>query len=321
MSRDLQDREMRGCVFSIQKFSVHDGPGIRTLVFLKGCGMRCWWCSNPESQNPHPEKAYNENRCLGLDACVRCVEVCIPGAISRAPNGKIAMDRARCESCAQPCVDACPARSVIRYGQTLSVDEVLRVVEEDSQFYSRSGGGMTLSGGEPLLQRDFMLALLREGKRRRIGVSMETGGYAPWENLRDACRLLDSILYDIKSLNPEKHLEQTGVPLAPVLENFTRMAQANPSLEIHVRTPIIPGFNDSVSEILPIAELAARCPNADFEMLPYHRLGEQKYLFLGRSCRMGETRLGEEVMEALHAAVKKRSAVKLHGEAPCSDSR
>ena len=305
MTSSLHDRNVAGCVFNIQKFSVHDGPGIRTLVFMKGCGMRCWWCSNPESQNPLPEKAYNENRCLGLDNCVRCVEACGPNAISSAENGKIHIDLARCEGCTQPCVRACPAQSIIMYGETRSVDDVLRVVEQDAMFYARSEGGMTLSGGEPLLQRDFMLALLREAKRRRINTSLETCGLAPWENLREACLHLDSILYDIKTLDSGKHREQTGAPLEPVLKNFTRMMKACPTLAVHVRTPIVPGFNDNVDAVLPIAELVAQYPNADFEMLPYHRLGTQKYAFLGKEYRMGDVSLNEWIMDNLYEAVAK----------------
>lgn len=304
MSSSFQDRKTTGCVFNIQKFSVHDGPGIRTIVFLKGCGMRCWWCSNPESQNASPEKAYNVNRCLGLDKCVRCVEACARNAITRAEDGKIAIDRSRCEGCDQPCVGACPAQGMIMYGQTRAVDDVLNVVEQDSLFYARSEGGMTLSGGEPLLQREFMLALLREARRRRINTSMETCGLAPWENLRDACENLNSIMFDIKTLDPQKHLEQTGAPIEPVLENFKKMMEAFPNLEVHVRTPIVPGFNDSVEAVLPIAELVAQYPNADYEMLPYHRLGTQKYEFLGREYPMGDVTLDESVMPELYEAVR-----------------
>ena len=304
MSSSFEDRKMTGCVFNIQKFSVHDGPGIRTIVFLKGCGMRCWWCSNPESQQAHPEKAYNENRCLGLSECVRCVESCTRNAITRAENGKIAIDRTRCDDCDQHCVAACPAQGIIMYGETRSVDNVLGIVEQDAMFYTRSGGGMTLSGGEPLLQREFMLALLREAKRRRINTSMETCGLAPWENLDDACQLLNSILFDIKTLDPVKHKEQTGAPLEPVLANFTKMMEAYPKLQVHVRTPIIPGFNDSVEAVRAIAELVAKYPNANYEMLPYHRLGTQKYLFLGREYPMGDVSLPENVMPKLYAAAK-----------------
>lgn len=309
MSNSFQDRKTTGCVFNVQKFSVHDGPGIRTIVFLKGCGMRCRWCSNPESQEFGPEKAYNENRCLGLDECVRCVEACTRNAITRADSGKIAIDRTRCEGCPQPCVAACPAQSLIWYGQTRTVEDVLSVVEQDSMFYARSEGGMTLSGGEPLLQREFMLALLREARRRRINTSMETCALAPWENLRDACEHLNSILFDIKTLDPVKHKEQTGAPCAPVQENFTKMMEAYPNLAVHVRTPIIPGFNDSVEAVLPIAQLVAKYPNADYEMLPYHRLGTQKYTFLGRDYPMGEVSLDEAVMQKLYAAVREVTKV------------
>ena len=308
MSSSFQDKKITGCVFNIQKFSVHDGPGIRTIVFLKGCGMRCRWCSNPESQNMAPEKAYNENRCLGLNDCVRCVEACMRGAITRAPNGKIALDRVRCENCEEFCVAACPAQGIIMYGETRSVDNVLKVVEQDALFYARSEGGMTLSGGEPLLQRDFMLALLREAKRRRINTSMETCGLAPWENLRDACTLLDSILFDIKTLDAAKHLEQTSAPLAPVLENFEKMMVTFPKLAVHVRTPVVPGFNDTPGDVATIAALVAKYPNANYEMLPYHRLGTQKYAFLGRNYPMGTTTLDEGIMDKLYAAAREAGA-------------
>ena len=299
----FEDRKMTGCVFNIQKFSVHDGPGIRTIVFFKGCSMRCWWCSNPESQNFEPEMAYNNRRCLGLSQCVRCVEACTAGAITKDENDKVSIDRSRCEGCPRYCADACPAQSIITYGETKSVEEVLSVVEQDSMFYARSSGGMTLSGGEPLLQHGFMLALLREAKRRRVNTSMETCGLAPWEHLRDACAYLDSILYDIKSLDPVKHAEQTGAPVGVVLANFAKMMETYPNLAVHVRTPIIPGFNDSVDAIMPIAGLA-RQYKAAFELLPYHRLGTQKYQFLGRECPMGEKKLAEGVAEAIYAAIR-----------------
>ncbi len=300
----FEDRKTTGCVFNIQKFSVHDGPGIRTLVFLKGCGMRCWWCSNPESHNFEPELAYNDRRCLGLSQCVRCVEACTRGAITRGEDDKVRIDRTRCECCPRHCAVACPAQSIITYGETKSVEDVLAVVEQDSMFYARSSGGMTLSGGEPLLQREFMLALLREAKHRRINTSMETCGLAPWENLRDACEYLDSIMFDIKSLDPAKHQEQTGAPIESVLANFTKMMESYPNLSVHVRTPVIPGFNDSVEAILPIAELVRRYPNADYEILPYHRLGTQKYLFLGKESPMGEKKLPEGLIEQIHVALR-----------------
>ncbi len=300
----FEDRKTTGCVFNIQKFSVHDGPGIRTIVFLKGCSMRCWWCSNPESHEREPQMAYNDRRCLGLSQCVRCVEACTRNAISRGEEDKVRIDRSRCEGCPRYCADACPAQGIITYGQTRSVDEVLAIVEQDAMFYARSSGGMTLSGGEPLLQRDFMLALLREAKRRRLNTTMETCGLAPWDNLREACLSLDSILFDIKTLDPVKHLEQTEAPLDTVLANFRKMMESYPNLAVHVRTPVIPGFNDSVNAIRPIAELVRQYPNADYELLPYHRLGTQKYLFLGKECPMGDAVLAEGIMEKLYAAAR-----------------
>lgn len=307
MSSSFEDRKITGCVFNIQKFSVHDGPGIRTLVFLKGCSMRCWWCSNPESHAKDPEMAYNDRRCLGLSQCVRCVESCTANAITRGENDKVSIDRSRCEGCPRYCVDACPAQSIINYGAPRSVEDVVDIVEQDSLFYARSSGGMTLSGGEPLLQREFMLALLREAKRRRINTSMETCGLAPWENLRDACTLLNSIMFDIKTLDPVKHQEQTGAPLDSVLANFTRMMETYPSMAVHVRTPVVPGFNDTVEAIRPIAELVGRYKNATYEMLPYHRLGTQKYEFLGKKYPMGDISLAAGVMDTLYGALEELS--------------
>jgi pyruvate formate lyase activating enzyme len=176
-----------------------------------------------------------------------------------------------------------------------TVDSVLAVVEKDASFYARSGGGMTLSGGEPLLQRDFTLALLREAKCRHIDTSMETCGFVPWKDLHDACTYLDSVLFDIKILDPEKHFAQTGVPLKPVLENFRKMMQTFPELCVHVRTPVVPDFNDSKDVLLPIAELVRRYPNARHELLPYHRLGTQKYMFLGREYLLGEKTLDADL--------------------------
>ena len=160
----MRDSDRKGIVFNIQKFSVHDGVGLRTTVFLKGCPLRCRWCSNPESQLFTPERAYNPNRCLSAAVCGRCVEACTDGGLSLMPEGRIRFDRASCSSCGA-CVHRCPTGAQTFYGEERSVGEIIRKVEEDDVFYSRSGGGLTLSGGEPLAQPDFALALLREAKR------------------------------------------------------------------------------------------------------------------------------------------------------------
>ena len=302
------DRKKSGLVFNIQKFSVHDGPGIRTLVFLKGCPLSCVWCSNPESQSFEPELAYNSGRCLGISKCVYCVEVCAPNAISRGEDDKLCIDRARCQTCSRPCVDACPAKALITYGTPHTVEEVLKHVEEDALFYSRSSGGMTLSGGEPLAQKDFSLALLREAKTRRINTSMETCGHAAWETLRDACSLLNSVMFDIKHLDPVRHKRETGVEPSRLLSNFKKMMKAFPNLQVLVRTPVVPAFNDSEDALLPIAALVNQYPNANFELLPYHRLGTQKYLFLQKGSPMGDVHLPTDLFLRLQKSVNEELA-------------
>jgi len=302
------DGKMSGLVFNVQKFSVHDGPGIRTLVFLKGCPLRCCWCSNPESHSFEPELAYNPGRCLGLAQCVYCVEACAPNAISRGEDDKLCIDRARCQACSRPCVDACPAKALITYGIPRTVDDILKHVEEDALFYARSSGGMTLSGGEPLSQLEFTLALLRGAKKRRINTSMETCGHATWESLRETCVLLNSIMFDIKHLDAVRHKEATGVEPGRILDNFKTMMEEFPKLPVLVRTPVIPAFNDSEDALLPIAALVNSYPNAGFELLPYHRLGTQKYLFLQQASPMGDVHLPTDLFLRLQKAVNEELA-------------
>jgi len=304
----VDDGKKSGLVFNVQKFSVHDGPGIRTLVFLKGCPLRCRWCSNPESHEYEPELAYNPGRCLGLSKCVYCVETCAPNAVSRGADDKLCIDRVRCRGCSRPCVDACPAKALITYGTPRTVEDVIQHVEEDALFYSRSSGGMTLSGGEPLVQKEFSLALLREAKKRHINTSMETCGHAAWETLRDACALLNSIMFDIKHLDPVRHKEETGVEPARILDNFESMMEAFPNLQVLVRTPVVPAFNDSEEALLPIAALVNNYPHANYELLPYHRLGTQKYLFLQKDSPMGDVHLPTDVFLRLQKAVNEELA-------------
>ncbi|MFV0423229.1 (2S)-3-sulfopropanediol dehydratase activating enzyme [Oleidesulfovibrio sp.] len=299
----LQDKKTTGITFNIQKYSVHDGPGIRTVVFLKGCPLRCDWCSNPESQRKRIELAYNTGRCLTLTKCVRCVEVCTTGAITRAEDDTISIDRALCEGCTMFCAEACPAKSLITYGTQKTVDEVLNTVEQDSVFYARSGGGMTLSGGEPFAQPAFALAILREARRRRIHTAIETCGYAAWEDMAPALEFIKFAHYDIKSLNDEKHKRATGVSNKRIIENLERMVKEFPAIKVVVRTPVIPGFNDSEKDIRAIAQFTAKL-GVEYQLLPYHRLGTQKYHFLGREVPMGDVKLSDEVMQQLTKIVE-----------------
>ncbi|MFT4302691.1 MAG: glycyl-radical enzyme activating protein [Desulfovibrio sp.] len=293
----MTDAQVKGTVFNIQKFSVHDGEGIRTLVFLKGCPLHCLWCSNPESQNIKPEHAFNPSRCLSAEVCGRCLKVCPSGALGLV-EGIIMHDRSRCTEC-MACVHACPSGAQSIYGESMSVEQVLNKVEEDGVFYHRSGGGMTLSGGEALTQHEFAHALLREGKRHHINTTIETCGCYPYGHLYEACKHLDKLIFDIKSLNAVKHKQFTGVDNALILKNFAAICEDFPYLPILVRTPVVPGFNDSDDDIIAIREFIPRRPNIEYELLTYHRMGQPKYTYLGRRYELDDVKADEARMERL----------------------
>lgn len=296
---DDQDLAREGMVFNVQKYSVHDGPGIRTIVFLKGCSLRCRWCSNPESQNTMPELAWNEGRCIGLEKCGHCVEVCGKGALGEGADGKPALRRDKCGDCGHACAAACPSQGLLVYGRRRTVGDVLDSVEQDMAFYTRSGGGMTLSGGEPLLQKDFAVALLRQARQRRMKTAIETCGMVPEENIREAAPWLSFALFDIKHTDTEAHKAQTGAGNERILANFRILAEEFPSLPIRARTPVIPGFNDNPGAIEGIARFLEPFGHVQYELLPYHRLGTQKYHFLHREPPMGDVTLEKSRMPEL----------------------
>ena len=275
------DRNQKGLVFNIQKYSVHDGPGIRTIVFLKGCNLRCAWCSNPESQLLHRQLAYNSNKYLTVDQCQRCQGVCPQEAISVGQDRKVVVDMKACDDCLA-CVEACPSQALNAYGYEVTVEEALKRVEEDEIFYSRSGGGLTLSGGEPLFQPEFAVSLLREARRRRIDTCIETCGNVPWPVLQEAAEHLNSIYYDVKCINEAEHQKGTGASNKLLLANLMKLKETYPDLPVKVRTPLIPGFNDSEEAIAEIVEFIRSMPNTEYELLGYHRMGSPKYGYLGR---------------------------------------
>jgi len=293
----MHDREMTGIVFNMQKYSVHDGAGIRTMVFLKGCPLRCAWCSNPESQRLQPERGYNRYTCLSPSVCGHCIPACPAGCIFEIED-LLAIDHQHCTGCLR-CADACPTKAMCVYGQRLDVDGVLEAVEQDAVFYARSGGGMTLSGGEAMYQPDFTVALLREARRRHINTVMETCGHCDGDALVEACRHIDGLLFDIKHLSTERHRQGTGVGNERILANFLRICAEFPALPITARTPVVPGFNDNEDDIRAIARFLPKRANLVHELLPYHRMGQPKYEFLGRAFPMGGAQLEENIMPRL----------------------
>ena len=272
----------KGLVFNIQKFSLHDGPGIRTIVFLKGCPLACMWCSNPEGRSREIELVQSCDRCIGTDECDRCLSVCLDESLSIGDDGEVSVDRSRCDGCGD-CAYVCPSRALELSGRWVSVPEVLRTVEEDDAFYARSGGGLTVSGGEPLAQGAFVRALLEAARGRGIHTAIETSGLCNWKTLSEVAPLADRIYFDLKCLDPEKHERGTGVSNEKILENFRKLRAEHPEVEVFVRTPVIPGFNDSKDDIAAIVAFIEDAGGAaSYELLAYHGFGEPKYRKLGR---------------------------------------
>ncbi|MDR3216622.1 MAG: glycyl-radical enzyme activating protein [Clostridiaceae bacterium] len=259
-----------GTVFNIQRYSLHDGPGIRTVVFLKGCPLRCAWCCNPESQRAEVQIGYDREKCLYSSGCRRCEE---------AFGAPVSDGNVFCLSGADAAkTDCCPTKALFAYGAYRTVKEVLDICERDEIFYGEDGG-ITLSGGEPFFQRDFALALLSGARERLINTAAETAGAIPYPVLREAAPLLDYLLYDIKHLDASKHKAWTGADNRIILENFDALCKEFPTLPKKVRTPIINGFNDGI-----LKEIAAyaHVHGADFEALPFHAFGTNKYACLKR---------------------------------------
>lgn len=270
--------ELVGCVFDIQHYCIHDGPGLRTLVFLKGCPLRCIWCSNPESQLTAQEIGWHQSRCIG---CYECVKVCPNNSIG-VVDGKIAINRATCNSCGK-CVDICPGKALRLYGRQFKVSEVVKEVEKDLGFYEDEGG-VTLTGGEPLLQAEFARAVLKECKEMGIGTAVETTGCVQWPAIEQVIAYTDIFLYDLKHLDSNKHREFTGVGNEVIVENLTKADRAG--AKIRVRFPFIPGINDG-QNIQDLIQYCHSINNLDgIDILPYHKLGENKYRALGRQYQL-----------------------------------
>jgi pyruvate formate lyase activating enzyme len=268
---------IQGSIFDIQRYSIHDGPGIRTVVFFKGCPLRCAWCSNPEGQHAAPVIEFFAARC---QRCGRCVEVCSPAAVNRdlecAPAAKL--DRMACTLCGQ-CIDACGHEALKMSGRTVTVADVLTAVKKDAAFYRRSGGGVTLSGGEPLAQAAFAEEILRRCRDANIHTAMETCGYAAADVFQRVVAAVDLVLFDLKHMDPAAHVRQTGVSNRPVLENLAQLSRwATPVI---ARIPLIPGWNDGSENLSAVASRLVELGIRDVHLMPFHQLGKDKYRRLG----------------------------------------
>ena len=268
----------KGRIFNIQRCSIHDGRGLRTLVFFKGCSLRCQWCANPESQAPFPEIMVNRNKCVG---CGFCISACPQHAIKwDTVTAGLLYDREVCIGCGK-CTELCCGDSRRLFGEEVSTAELYHRICRDRTFFDNSGGGVTFSGGEPLLQGAFLTDIARRCKENGIHVAIETCGYANYEQFSTALPYIDFIYYDIKHINSEKHRALTGQGIERIIWNLRKIATEK--TEVYVRTPIIPGYNDDNQTICKIAQLCAELPGVKkYELLAYHRLGVSKYKGLDR---------------------------------------
>lgn len=277
---------VKGTILNIQKFCIHDGPGIRTVVFLKGCPLACRWCANPASQNPMVEPGFFIDRC---QACGQCAQACPVGAIEF--DGQFPwIERSICDGCGA-CAEICPARAIEMLGTEMRVEEVVAEVQKDSVFYRNSDGGMTLSGGEPLMQPEFAVEVLRRCKKLGIHTAVETAGCLPWENLEAVLPYADLFLYDLKHPNDTEHQNAAGQGNTRIIKNLKSLCQRDS--HVILRVPIIPGFNDSEDQIGQLAELCLNLGHGikQVELLPYHKLGVHKYAMLGEDYKLQDLAL------------------------------
>lgn len=277
-------KEMTAKVFNIERFASDDGKGIRTVVFLKGCALRCKWCANPESQSKQNQILHKAVVCVN---CGRCIEVCPQGAISFKEGYGYITDDSKCTYC-QKCVDNCYVNAREPLGKDYTVEELLNELLKDEAYFHKSNGGITFSGGEPLFYDDFIVEITKRLHERKITVLIETCGYVPKENLQKVSKYVDYIFYDIKQMDNKKHKELTGGENGQILENIKWLSK-NYKGELSIRYPYIPTCNDDPKDIEAFLDFVASLKTIkEIWFLPYHRLGLPKYLGLGRDYPMGD---------------------------------
>lgn len=270
-------------MFDIKKFAIDDGPGIRTTIFLKGCSLRCWWCHNPEGQLSTPELMFRKNRCIN---CEECVNICSRHALSLTNTKQLSIDRRNCNLCGN-CTQKCPTEALTIVGKHTNVKEVMKEIDKDLTFYEESNGGITISGGEPLLQINFLNTLLKECKNKNIHTAIDTSGYTSPKAIEKIKDKADLFLYDIKTMDDKKHKKFTGASNRQILRNLKTLAQNG--TDILVRIPIVPGINDNKDNITKTADFILSHNIKHVCLLPYHRAGIEKYRSLGRRYKLMKT--------------------------------
>jgi pyruvate formate lyase activating enzyme len=277
-----------GTIFDIRRYSIHDGPGIRTTVFFKGCPLRCQWCHNPESQDKAPHLFYRQHRCI---RCGSCIDAC-PHAAIDDDGQEIITSQESCTICGA-CAEACPAQAREIIGREMTVAQVMVEILKDIPFYDESGGGVTFSGGEPLVQRSFLLELLKACKREDIHTALDTCGYASWESLDIIRKYVDLFLFDLKLLDEDTHREFTGVSNLLILDNLNMLSSLGET--IILRIPIIPGINDDHGSLHEMGKFASQLPAIKrIDILPYHPTGVDKYQRMHLDYRLGQLKTPTE---------------------------
>jgi pyruvate formate lyase activating enzyme len=266
---------MEGIVFDIQRFALHDGPGIRTTVFLKGCSLRCAWCCNPESLLLHPQLAYRESKCT---QCMKCVPKC-PQQVFNNLKGKLSVDFGKCKQSGQ-CLRVCIPDALKIYGYKISSDDLLKEILKDKSYFENSGGGVTLSGGDPIVQFDFSFEVAQMIKREKLNLCIETAGFGNKDYFLELAKYTDLFLFDFKHFDSSQHIKYTRVDNSSILRNLELLYGSG--AKIRLRCPIIPGVNDTKSHFHAIVELGKKYPDLEgIELMPYHDYGAVKYKDLG----------------------------------------